>query len=601
MDDVVLLSRLQFAFTIAFHYLFPPLTIGLGVILVYLDFRWLRTDDPIYEQAAKFWTRIFALNFAIGVASGIVMEFEFGTNWATYSRFVGDVFGSALAAEGIFAFFLESGFLAVLVFGWNRVSKGLHFFATCMVALGSCFSSIWIVIANSWQQTPAGHRIVDMTRDGKPWIVDGEVLRRAEIVDFWAMVQNPSSLERLLHVWLGCLIVGGALVLSVSGYYLLRRRHEEFARRSLQGGLVMFTTACLLIGISGHSQAGKVAINQPAKLAALEGHYETGPGDLTLFGWPDDEAQELRYAVSVPGGLSFLIHGDFQTPVPGLDKFRREDQPKVAIPFFSYHLMVGCGSGLLALGLLGCFFLFRGRDYPRWLLVGFMLSIVPAIAANHAGWIAAETGRQPWIVHPPIPRTASGELELGPQGTVVYDETLALRTTAGVSKTVAAEQVLSSLILFGFVYGLLFLVWIYVLNEKIQHGPDPLQEPGDPPPSGGLFDAAKPGGALLAGAPHAGGEGGEELTAKDAKDAKERQGPSSPDAEEGDAVEENSLSLSERDELPTAPGRTGGDREAKPLANLASLAVEETPPTTPSDPPPAEPAPPEPAPPQDPT
>lgn len=501
MDDVVLLSRLQFAFTIAFHYLFPPLTIGLGVVLVYLDFRWLRTDDPIYEQAAKFWTRIFALNFAIGVASGIVMEFEFGTNWATYSRFVGDVFGSALAAEGIFAFFLESGFLAVLVFGWNRVSKGLHFFATCMVALGSCFSSIWIVIANSWQQTPAGHRIVEMTRDGKPWIVDGEVLRRAEIVDFWAMVQNPSSVDRLLHVWLGCLIVGGALVLSVSGYYLLRRRHEEFARRSLQGGLVMFTGACVLMLVSGHAQASKVAVTQPAKLAALEGHYQTGPGDLTLFGWPDDEAQELRYAIHVPGGLSFLLHGDTTTPVTGLDKFRPQDRPRVAIPFFSYHLMVGCGTLLLGLGLVGCFYLVRKRDYPRWLLIGFMFSILPAIAANHAGWVAAETGRQPWIVHPPVPRDASGELLLGPEGTVVYDEEVSLRTTAGVSKTVAAEQVLSSLILFGFVYGLLFLVWIYVLNEKIQHGPDPLREEGDPPPTGGLFSAAKPGGALLEGAP----------------------------------------------------------------------------------------------------
>ena len=574
MDDVVLLSRLQFAFTIAFHYLFPPLTIGLGVILVYLDFRWLRTDDPIYEQAAKFWTRIFALNFAIGVASGIVMEFEFGTNWATYSRFVGDVFGSALAAEGIFAFFLESGFLAVLVFGWNRVSKRLHFFATCMVALGSCFSSIWIVIANSWQQTPAGHRIVDMTRDGKPWIVDGEVLRRAEIVDFWAMVQNPSSLERLLHVWLGCLIVGGALVLSVSGYYLLRRRHEEFARRSLQGGLVMFTTACVLMLVSGHSQAGKVAINQPAKLAALEGHYQTGRGDLTLFGWPDDEAQELRYAISVPGGLSFLLHGDFQTPVPGLDKFKRQDRPKVAIPFVSYHLMVGCGSGLLGLGLVGCFYLFRRREYPRWLLVGFMLSILPAIAANHAGWVAAETGRQPWIVHPPIPRTASGELEIGPEGTVVYDESVALRTTAGVSKTVAAEQVLSSLILFGFVYGLLFLVWIYVLNEKIQHGPDPLREPGDPPPSGGLFSAAKPGGALLAGTPRTGPD------AAESKDGREEEGLTAKDAQD----DEGPSSPTQREESRNTPSDPEEPRPAKPLASLASLAVDSSDSATPTTP-----------------
>lgn len=484
MDDVVLLSRLQFAFTIAFHYLFPPLTIGLGVILVYLDFRWLRTADPLYEQAAKFWTRIFALNFAIGVASGIVMEFEFGTNWATYSRFVGDVFGSALAAEGIFAFFLESGFLAVLVFGWDRVSRPLHFFATCMVALGSCFSSVWIVIANSWQQTPAGHRIVEMSKGGQPWVVEGEVLRRAEIVDFWAMVQNPSSADRLVHVWLGCLIVGGALVISISAYYLLRARHEEFARRSIAGGLVMFTLASCLMLLSGHSQAGKVAHNQPAKLAALEGHFRSGPGDLSLFGWPDEEAGELRYAISVPGGLSFLIHGDLQAEVPGLDAFRPEDRPRVAIPFASYHLMIGCGMSFIGLGLLGCFYLWRGGRYPRWLLVPFVLLIVPAIAANHAGWVAAESGRQPWIVHPPIPRDAAGELLRGPAGTVVYAEELALRTTAGVSKAIAAEQVLGSLLLFGFVYGLLFAVWIFVLNEKIQHGPGPLRGAGESPPEG---------------------------------------------------------------------------------------------------------------------
>jgi cytochrome d ubiquinol oxidase subunit I len=183
-----------------FHYLFPPLTIGMGVVLVYLEGMYLWTRQAIYEDAARFWTKIFAVNFAIGVATGIVMEFEFGTNWAMYSRFVGDVFGSALAAEGIFAFFLESGFLAVLVFGWDRVGAKFHFVATVMVALGSIFSSIWITVANSWQQTPAGHHIVAMQRDGQPWIIDGEPIRRAEIVDFWAMVFNPSSIHRLVHV-----------------------------------------------------------------------------------------------------------------------------------------------------------------------------------------------------------------------------------------------------------------------------------------------------------------------------------------------------------------------------------------------------------------
>ena len=510
MDDVLFLSRIQFALTIMFHYLFPPLTIGLGVILVYLDGMWWRTGEEVYEQAARFWTRVFALNFAIGVASGIVMEFEFGTNWATYSRFVGDVFGSALAAEGIFAFFLESGFLAVLVFGWNRVSRGFHFFATCMVALGSFFSSIWIVIANSWQQTPAGHHIVPMLRDGEPWIVEGEVMRRAEITNFWEMVFNPSSIERLVHVWLGCLILGSFFVLSVSAYYLLKKRHTEFAQRSFKGALILATLSSLAVLVSGHSQANNVYRTQPAKLAAFEGHYRTGPGNAALFGIPDDEREELRYAVEVPGLLSFLLFGDPEQEVVGLDRFRPEDRPATAIPFASYHLMVGCGTFLIGLSLLGCFLLWRGTLYERrWVLWLFVVGVIPALIANHSGWVAAETGRQPWIVHPPIPRDAGGELLLGPEGKVRYAEEEALRTSEGVSKAIAADQVLGSLILFGLVYLLLFAVWIYVLNEKIQHGPEPLESEREGGTSVGgaeegflaaAGDRASPGGGALAGA-----------------------------------------------------------------------------------------------------
>src|SRR5689334_9394572 len=214
--DVVFLSRLQFAFTIMFHYLFPPLTIGMGVVLVYLEGMYLRTCESIYETAAKFWTSLFAVSFAMGVATGIVMEFQFGTNWAPYSRFVGDVFGSALAAEGIFAFFLESGFLAILVFGWDRVSPRMHFFATVMVFVGSCFSAIWIVVANSWQQTPAGY-VIEGRGDSA----------RARITDFWAMVTNPSAADRLTHVLIGSIILGGFFVMSVSAWYLLHGVHRE--------------------------------------------------------------------------------------------------------------------------------------------------------------------------------------------------------------------------------------------------------------------------------------------------------------------------------------------------------------------------------------
>jgi cytochrome d ubiquinol oxidase subunit I len=206
-----------------FHYIFPPLTIGMGVVLVYLEGMYLWKREIIYETAARFWTSLYAVTFAVGVATGIVMEFQFGTNWAAYSRFVGDVFGSALAAEGIFAFFLESGFLAVLVFGWDRVSSRFHFFATVMVSLGSIFSSIWIIVANSWQQTPSGHQI-------------NTSLGRAEVADFWSVVFNPSTVNRLTHTLIGAFVLGSFFIMSISAFYLLRRRHEEFARRSFTGG-----------------------------------------------------------------------------------------------------------------------------------------------------------------------------------------------------------------------------------------------------------------------------------------------------------------------------------------------------------------------------
>lgn len=228
--DVEILSRIQFAFTISFHYIYPPLSIGLGLILVIMEGMYLKTGNKIYEQMTRFWIKIFALIFGIGVATGIIMEFEFGTNWATYSRYVGDIFGSALAAEGIFAFALESGFLGVLLFGWNRVSSKVHFFSTIMVFLGSMFSAVWIVVANSWQQTPAGYHIV------------GEGMRaRAEITDFWAMVFNPSSVDRLLHVWIGSFLAGAFLVLSVNAYYIIKKRHLEIAKPSFKIALVVAT------------------------------------------------------------------------------------------------------------------------------------------------------------------------------------------------------------------------------------------------------------------------------------------------------------------------------------------------------------------------
>src|SRR6201996_5029221 len=251
--SVEILARIQFAFTIGFHYIYPPLSIGLGLMLVILEGLFLKTGNRIYEMAVRFWIRIFALIFGIGVATGIIMEFEFGTNWATYSKYVGDIFGSALAAEGIFAFALESGFLGILIFGWNRVGPKVHFFSTLMVFFGSLFSAVWIVVANSWQQTPAGYHIV------------GEGLNaRAEITDFWAMVFNPSSVDRIMHVWLGSFLSGAFLVLSISAYYLRKKRYVEFSRAAFRIALVVATLSALAQLFIGHKSADVVAKYQPA-------------------------------------------------------------------------------------------------------------------------------------------------------------------------------------------------------------------------------------------------------------------------------------------------------------------------------------------------
>jgi len=437
--DLEILSRLQFALTIMFHYLFPPLTIGLGMLMVLAEGLWLKTKDPLYESIAFFWTRLFAVNFAMGVATGIVMEFEFGTNWATYSRFVGDVFGSALAAEGIFAFFLESGFLGVVVFGWNKVSPRFHYFATCMVCLGGFFSSIWIVIANSWMQTPAGFHLVE--KNGK---------LRAEITDFWAMVFNPSTIDRLVHVWMGAFILGAFFALSISSYYLLKRRHLTESRMMFKLSLGFAVLASSGMMLSGHSNARMVSREQPAKLAAFEAHFETGDSGtgMYLFGIPDPEEKKVKFGVAIPDLLSFLVWGELDKPVTGLDKFPAEDQPPVLVPFFTYRLMIGCGVFfvLLSWGTLLLSWKFDITKLP-WVLRICVFSVIPAYLANEAGWVSAEMGRQPWIVYG------------------------LLRTKDGLSKSVHAEHVLGSMIMFGIVYALLFAVWVYVMNEKIQHGP----------------------------------------------------------------------------------------------------------------------------------
>lgn len=435
--DVEILARIQFAFTIAFHYIYPPLSIGLGLIMVIFESLYIRTSNKEYQILARFWTKIFALIFGIGVVTGIVMEFEFGTNWAVYSRFVGDVFGSALAAEGIFAFALESGFLGILLFGWNRVSPRVHLISTIGVFLGSMFSAVWIVVANSWQQTPTGYHIVGEGLDA-----------RAEITDFWAMVFNPSSVDRLLHVWLGAFLAGAFLVASVHAYYIIRGRYLEISQRAFKIALVVATVFSLGQLLTGHHSADGVAVNQPAKLAALEGHYISGPADMYLFGWVDNENQTVS-GVSVPGGLSFLIDYDFKAPVKGLDAFPKDERPtQVNAIFQFYHIMVSIGMMLIGLSLLGCYLWWRGTLFDKkWVLWIFVFAVMLPQVANQSGWFAAEMGRQPWVVYG------------------------LLKTSEAFSQAVSANQIIFSLFLFFFIYALLLVLFLYLLNKKIKTGP----------------------------------------------------------------------------------------------------------------------------------
>jgi len=435
--DVAILSRIQFASTIAFHYIFPPMSVGLGLLLVIMEGTYLKTGNELYHRMTRFWVKVFGLVFALGVATGIVMEFQFGTNWAAYSRYVGDIFGAALAAEGIFAFFLESGFLAILLFGWDKVGPKTHFLSTVMVALGAHFSAIWIVVANSWQQTPAGYQLM---AHGNGF--------RAELTSFWEAVLNPSFLDRISHVYMGCWQAGAFLVLSVSAFYLLRNKHQDFAKASIKIALSLAIVASVLQLITGHSSAEGVAENQPAKMAAYEGHFEpSAPAGLYVVGWVDEGAGRT-YGIQVPGMLSWFIHGDMNAPVTGLNAFAPEDRPPVNIVFQSYHAMVGIGMLLILISVLSGIYLWRNRLFrTRWLLWVLVFSVLGPQFANQLGWLSAEVGRQPWIVYQ------------------------LLRTSDALSASVTANEVLTSLILFGLIYLLLFVLFVYLLNEKIQHGP----------------------------------------------------------------------------------------------------------------------------------
>ena len=401
----------------------------------------MKTKNPLYKEITKFWVKIFALTFALGVATGIVQLFGFGTNWSRYSRFVGDVFGSALGAEGIFAFFLEAGFLGVMLFGWERVSPRMHYLSTICVCAGAHFSAVWITVANSWMQTPAGFKIIAEASSTK-----------AIVTDFWQMVFNPSSMQRLVHVILGCWLTGIFLILSVASYYALKKRHPSATQPMMKIGLIAAAIVLLLQLISADISARNVALHQPSKLAAMEGIYQTqSNAPLAVLGWVDEKAEKVR-GITIPKLLSFLIYRDASHPVVGFDQIPPNDRPPVQIVFQTYHIMIMMWALMALLTTLALLYSKGNAIYKKkWLLWGLIISVVFPQIANQTGWMTAEIGRQPWIVYG------------------------ILRTVEGVSPVICANQVALSIFMFLVIYLLLFVLFLFLLDKKIKDGLDTTQ------------------------------------------------------------------------------------------------------------------------------
>ncbi|MEI8332908.1 MAG: cytochrome ubiquinol oxidase subunit I [Chloroflexota bacterium] len=432
------LARLQFALTIGFHFFFSSLSIGISVVLFLLEtMRW-RTKKDVYDRAAVFFTKIFALTFAIGVATGIAMEFQFGTNWASYSTFVGDIFGAPLAAEGVLAFFLESTFLGILVFGRGRVSSGVRWAASFLVMFGALLSGLWILIANSWMQTPAGYEIVD---------------GRARLTDFWAAALNPSTIPRYMHTISAGLCAGAFFAVAVMAWYVLRKKHIDVVKVVIPIALVVSFIGAGLMFATGDTSARQVANTQVAKFAGMNGLYDTTVGaPLTIWALPPAQTQAaapIGPAIVIANMLSFMTFGSFTAAITGLNEFPADQWPPVAITFLSYHNMVILGTLMALLMLSGVYLLWRRKLYtsPRWMRMAVVSPILPILAIQ-LGWMTAEVGRQPWIVYG------------------------VMRTADGVSTVVPPEQVAISIGLLVGMYVLLGGLYLYLLRKELGHGPD---------------------------------------------------------------------------------------------------------------------------------
>lgn len=450
--DPVLLGRIQFTLTAVYHFIFVPLSIGIGLIMAIFETKAFRSGSDKDAAAARFWVKLFTVTFAVGVATGITMEFSFGTNWADYSRFVGDIFGAPLAAEALLAFFLESVFLGVLLFGRGRVGKKFYLASAWLVWFGSCLSALWILIANSWMQTPAG---AELAADGS----------RAVITDFLAAAFNPSTLPRYGHTVTALLVMGAFVAMAIGGYYLLKKRHQDFAMKAVKiGSIVGIVATCGLL-LFAHSSAVEVAEEQPTKLAMMEGMYDSEVPPLYAFGWVDEESQEVLSPIAIPGGTSFLATGTWDTEYMGLNELAEteqyadlsvEDLP-VNLVFQSYHLMVMLFGLILITVVLALIFQRGGKlKDKRWLQRLLFVSPLFPFFAIVTGWVTAEIGRQPWVVYPSTS---------GPEG-------VSLLTSDAISQSVSSVEVLVTIVLFTLIYLFIFVAYVRIVAHFIKKGPD---------------------------------------------------------------------------------------------------------------------------------
>ncbi|HSO19275.1 MAG TPA: cytochrome ubiquinol oxidase subunit I [Desulfosarcina sp.] len=435
--DVVMLSRLQFAAATMFHFLFVPLTLGLSVLVAYMETRYVRTGDETYLRMTKFWGKLFLINFALGVVTGITLEFQFGTNWSRYSAYVGDVFGSLLAIEASVAFFLESTLIGVWIFGWQKLSKKAHATVMWLVAAAGNVSAVWILLANGWMQQPVGFAI----RDG-----------RAELTDFLAVVTNPFGLLEIVHTVPSAFLLSAFFVMGISAWHLLKKQHIDFFTRSFTIGLVVGLVSSVVVVVTGDLHAVHVTKTQPAKLAAMESHWETQTeAPIVLLAVPDEANERNRIEIGrIPGVLSLLGHHDVNAAVTGLKDIPRDERPPVLLTFISFRTMVALGTLFPLLTVIGLFLRKRLLE-SRWYLWIMLFAIPLPYLAIEMGWVLAEVGRQPWIVY-------------------------GLLKTADAASPVAASQVMTTLTGFILIYGLLGIAGFYLIANFAAKGPQTAAE-----------------------------------------------------------------------------------------------------------------------------